>query len=505
MNHVDPKFKNVQLTGPYDSFRDYAAALEARGRLIRIKEMDQDKYELAGFTYKLIDKYGYYNAPAVLVERVKIDGQWVDGPVFSNPYGPWDAEAMGFGVEDLTTDCRDMYRAAREKIKSMMGPSGMISMVDPEPVQNDGAPCKEIIHTGDDIDLEQYAFIKSNPIDAGRYVNMGSLIVEDPVMGRNVGTYRCQIKSGKKIGVNPEAGQGAWNMFMAAKRRGEKSIKAALVVGADPIVWALSSSKAARPGQDELYLAGGYRQSPLQVVKCETSDILVPAHSEMVIEGEVDLTKWEEEGPFGEMYGYMGLKKDENFFMNITAITHRQNPWVLNSFTGVTRGFFTAPMDVAAYSNFRRSIFNLVDITTPTSATGFVIASITKRFAGDGIAAGMTISAALNIAKITVIVDDDVDILDMDQVMATIGARWQPDPASLIIKQARGMRLDPSARIREVSSKIVIDATRQWPDEGGPDVYPELNRTLLEKHDPDLMDRIEQNWPDYIQNWRRPE
>ncbi len=103
----------------------------------------------------------------------------------------------------------------------------------------------------------------------------------------------------------------------------------------------MSSSKTARSGQDELEIAGGFKGKPVEVVKCENSDILVPANVEMIIEGEIPLNDLEKEGPFGEMYGYMGLPHEEQFYMNIKTITHRVNPMIVNQFTGVTRGYIT--------------------------------------------------------------------------------------------------------------------------------------------------------------------
>jgi 3-polyprenyl-4-hydroxybenzoate decarboxylase len=90
--------KPIQLTGPFDSFRDYLTALEARGRLLRIAEMDQDRFEPAGFAYRMIEEHGFYKAPAFLIERVKINGRWMDGPVLGNAYPGWDSEALAFGV-----------------------------------------------------------------------------------------------------------------------------------------------------------------------------------------------------------------------------------------------------------------------------------------------------------------------------------------------------------------------------------------------------------------------
>ena len=164
-------------------------------------------------------------------------------------------------------------------------------------------------------------------------------------MGRNVGTYRMQIKGPKKIGISPEKNQDGWKSLMNTE--GDVA-QAVVVLGTDPIVFAMSSSKTARTEQDELEIAGGFKGKPIEVVKCENSDILVPANVEMIIEGEIPLNDFEPEGPFGEMYGYMGKPHEETFYMNIKTITHRLNPMVVNQFTGITRGFVTSPGEAAS-------------------------------------------------------------------------------------------------------------------------------------------------------------
>ena len=126
------------------------------------------------------------------------------------------------------------------------------------------------------------------------------------------------------------------------------------MLGTDPIVFAMSSSKTARSGQDELEIAGGFKGKPVEVVKCENSDIMVPANVEMIIEGEIPLDDFEEEGPFGEMYGYMGLPHESTFYMNIKTVTHRKSPIVVNQFTGVTRGFVTSPGEAASVKGFQK-------------------------------------------------------------------------------------------------------------------------------------------------------
>jgi UbiD family decarboxylase len=210
------------------------------------------------------------------------------------------------------------------------------------------------------------------------------------------------------------------------------------------------------------------------------------------------------EGPFGEMYGYMGAKKNANFWMNVTAITHRKNPWIVNQFTGLTRGFPTAPLEQVALHSLKRFVPNIKMLHTPVEATGLCFVSIRKQKAGEALEIGKRIAQIVGIAKVVVIVDDDIEVLDRTQMMHTLGSRWQPQPATVIIPESRGMPLDPSLTKRPMTSKIVIDATRQWPEEGGPQVYQALNRAELERLAPESFDRIEARWSKLVGKYRPP-
>ena len=496
----------INLLGPFDSLRTYMAALEAHGGVLRIPEINQDAYEATALMYRLVDKYGWTGAPAVIFDRIKIDGEWMNGPVIANQYGRWNTEAIALGIEQITDDQPAMYRAALEKVSKMADKNGQWRTIEPIEIDRDRAPCKEVRLSGDEIDLLEFPWLQSNPADAGRYINTGNVITYGPEHGRNSGTYRCQLKGPRKIGVNPEINQHGWTFLMDMKERGEPFARAAIVIGADPVTYAMSSSKTARLGQDELAIAGGFMGRPLEVVKCETSELLVPANVEMVIEGEIPFDM-EEEGPFGEMYGYIGQKKPENFYMNVTAVTHRENPWFINQFTGVTRGYLTSPMQATANLTFKKAIPNLVGIHVPVEITGFAFLSIDKQAPGEAFEAAEPLTKFLNIAKIIVVVDKDVDILNVEEVMHAVGARWQPHPATRIIEQSSAMRLDPSIRaehkseLKVVGSKIIIDATRQLPDEGGPADYPKLNRVRLLEEFPDVFDRIDHKLPEYLKNW----
>ncbi|MEC9064170.1 MAG: UbiD family decarboxylase, partial [Pseudomonadota bacterium] len=364
-------------TGPYDSLREYVEAIEEHGKLIRIDEIDQDAYELTGFMYKLLDKYGWLGAPAVIVERVKIDGEWMEGPILINQYGMGGHEALVVGVPLDEIDPEDHILNYKKSLEKMLN-EVPIEPKKTKEVKASDAPSKEVILKGDEIDILSFPFIQTNPADNGRFINTGNLITIDPDGGRNVGTYRMQIKGPRKIGISPERNQDGWKALMAHKEAGETHANVAVVLGTDPIVFAMSSSKTARSGQDELEIAGGFKGKSIEVVKCEDSDIMVPANVEMIIEGEIPLDDLEEEGPFGEMYGYMGLPHDATFYMNIKTVTHRKNPIVVNQFTGVTRGFVTSPGEAASVKGFQKFMPELRGFHIPIDHVGFLFISIEK-------------------------------------------------------------------------------------------------------------------------------
>ncbi len=493
--------EELKTTGPYDSLRDYIAALEARGRVLRVKEVDQDNYEGTALMFRLIDEYGADKAPAVLFEKIKIDGKWREGPMLANLFAGWDTSAMVYGVEKITDDQKEMYRALMEKMSEKVDEGGNWKRIKPVVVDKSKAPCKEVILTGDNIDITKFPWFKNNPADAGRYINTGANFIEDPQLGRNVGTYRCQVKGPKKIMFNPATGQHGWQFMMRARRRGEKVKQVAIALGTDPILYAMSSSKLADLGEDELNFAGGFRGKPVELVKCETIDLLVPANAEMIIEGEVPVDEVEDEGPYGEMFGYLGQGK-KTWHLNIKAITHRKNPIFYNNFTGMTKTTHMVPWQAGTFFKLKQVIPYLVDSYNPHEATGMKVLSINKRFPGQGMAAGQ-IAAASPTAKIIIVVDKDVDVMNITEVLHAVATRWQPHPATLIIPQGNTFMVDPSLPHRTITSKIIMDATRQLPLEGGPKSFPPLNRNLLKDNAPQSFEIVEKKWSEYLKDWEK--
>ncbi|MBT8421723.1 MAG: UbiD family decarboxylase, partial [Gammaproteobacteria bacterium] len=268
----------------------------------------------------------------------------------------------------------------------------------------------------------------------------------------------------------------------------------------DPITWMVSSSRIpSRLGKkdpiDELAVAGGLRGKAIEVVKTESGVFDVPAHSEIVIEGTVDIYNMEEEGPYHEMYGYMGIKKEKNYVMTVDTVTHRNDPWVMNSFTGVVTEYITAPQRAENIYRLQKQFPQVVDYDSPHDSQGIVYISIKKDEPGQAFKVAHNSAMFNPLARVTVVVDDDIDVLDSTAVRFAIGSRWQPATATKMFENRMAFPLDPASPDRKTSSKVIIDATRQWPEEGGPPFYQELNRTVFERAEPDAMARVMQRWP----------
>jgi 4-hydroxy-3-polyprenylbenzoate decarboxylase len=289
------------------------------------------------------------------------------------------------------------------------------------------------------------------------------------------------------------------------QRRGDKVAHVAIAIGADPLSFSTFVSKMGKPGEDEFEIAGGLRGKPVEVVKCESSDLVVPAQAEMIIEGEVPLDDMEQEGPYAEMFGFIGKAYEQRWYMNVKAITHRRNPWFVNSFTAVT---VDGPgMAWAAENRYKYAqlIPNLVDLHMASNNIGVCVLSIDKQMAGQGLLAGMNVAANHVVVKVTIVVDKDVDVCNREEVMRSLGSRWQPRTASTIVNYSTnpGAWMDPSAPVQGVSSQIIIDATRQFPGEGGPKHGEPISRAVLEEKAGDAFKLVNQNWQKYLAGWQR--
>ena len=436
--------------------------------------------------------------------NVRANGRVYPGPLVANLQGHMDTEGLLFGSAIDPDEPNQTYRNATDKMLALLEQTGgQWPQIDPVKVDPAKAPCKQNVLTGDAIDVTRFQFIRGNPGDGGPYINTASVYTRDPDMGVNLGTYRCQVKGPRKVMINFERGQTGIKMLNAAKKRGDKTFPVTLVVGQDPLTFMVSSSRIPsrlrnKKPLDELAVAGGFRGKAIEVVPTESGLFDVPTHSEIVIEGTVDMYNLEEEGPYHEMYGYMGIKKEQNFVMTVDTVTHRDNPWVLNSFTGVVQEYVSAAQRADNIYRLRKSHPQVVDYGSPHDSQGLVYISIKKDAPGQAFKIAKPIAMFNPLARVTIVVDDDIDVLDSAAVRFALGSRWHPATASEIIEDRMAFPLDPASPDRKTTSKIIIDATRQWPEEGGPPFYQELNRTVFEEAEPDALERVLAKWPEQL-------
>jgi UbiD family decarboxylase len=484
--------------GPYKSFRDYLSALEHFNYIEHVDMIDQDAYEATALVYKIMDNRKVYEAPALFFDQIQSKGKQFKHSLVGNLYGKWDFESIALGIMPVKGSPQQSYKNALEKLDNHISHNDKWEAIEPIEIKASKAPCKEIKILGDDINLHNFPFIQTNPADGGCYINMGNVILKDKDLGRNIGTYRCQIKNSKKISLNPQVNQDGWRFLMNMKERGEKTADVAIVLGTDPITFSLSGSKVAQYGEDELGIAGGIIGEAIEVVKCENNDILVPANVEMVIEGTIPLDKMEEEGPFGEMYGYIGEKKEENFYMDVLAITHREKPIFSNQFTGITRGCLTAPIEAALNRKYKKQFESFMGLHYPLEIPGFCFVNLESSSFDESMSIGTEISKSLKIAKITVLLDSEVDIHNLHEVLHAIGSRWQPFSSSEIIEKANALSGDPSSTERGKGSRIVINAMKNSIQIQTNLEFAKTNRECLEAEFPDVFDQINTKFKDLI-------
>lgn len=495
---------------PFISMRDYVAALDAWGLVMRVPRVDQDAYEATALMYRARDQHGMRGAPAFRFDKVKIGGEWLAGPLLVNESGHSYGECLAFGLEPADAQAvyarpLDSYRKARAHVEALLVENGgEYPEVAPVEVEPAAAPCKEVRLTGAAIDLTRFAFIQGNPGDAGRYINTGVVFTEHPKYGVNIGTYRCHLRGPREIALNSEPGQTGYRHLMAARRRGEKVARVSIALTPDPYVWMVSGSKMALARgrrSDEMSIAGGLAGQPIATVRSETNGFQVPAHAEMIIEGEVPLDDLRPEGPYAEMVGYQGKVKDEVFWMRVTAVTHRRKPWLMNNFTGVQAGSLMAAGHARSFLRLKQDIPLVTDWFPDTRAVGLTYVSIRKDAPGQGLEVAKAVAERDFFSKVVVVVDADLDVTDPRAMLAALGARWQPAGHTHVFEQMPGLPLDPSAPRIGKTSKIAIDATRPYPGEGGPGRFPAQNAALFAAGAPDALANVDRKWGERLRDW----
>lgn len=357
-------------------------------------------------------------------------------------------------------------------------------------------PVKEVLIKGDEVNLMKLPIITHCEKDAGPYITAGVMVLKDPDTGvYDTGIFRLQLKDRSKLGVC--FGEYSRAMHIIRKNEARNRItEVAVFIGHHPACILASQTKVPF-GINELSIMGGLLREPLEIVKCETVDIEVPAYAEIVLEGVIPPNVREPEAPFGEYTWYYGPQRNSHI-LKVKAVTHRADPIYLDVFNAHPDHNMVAVLarESVVYKRIKMVIPTLKAVCLPMSGmcrhTAYI--SIKKEFDGQGKIAALAALASDPFLKMVVIVDDDVDVHNEMEVWWAVTTRTQPDRAIFMVPDSYVCELDPSAysiknraEKDSLNTKWAIDATKPigLPFEECADVPKEfLNKVRLEEYLP---------------------
>jgi 4-hydroxy-3-polyprenylbenzoate decarboxylase len=539
----------------YNDLREWVAALEQAGELKRIRTEVDPILEIAEITDRVskgaAKTYCRPGGPALLFENVKGSN---GVPLLINQFGSERRMQMALnvdGLDEIAERIREVLNMKSpegflEKLKMLPKLADMGKFF-PKTVTT--GPCKEVVKKKD-FSLLDFPVLQCWPQDAGRFITLPCVITRDPKTGkRNVGMYRMQVydattagmhwqrqkvaaehyrdllrmaaaqsssaanKDGAHPGFQTRAGIARVGVEapQAAARRSGVSIMArsgggsmlaegdrpsgtmevAVAIGTEPAL-TFSAIVPAPPEVEEFIVAGFLRQKPVELVKCETVDLEVPATAEIVLEGYVKLDELRTEGPFGDHTGFYSLE-DQYPVFHLTCVTHRKNPIYATTIVG------KPPMEDAWMGKAVERIFlplmkltlpEIVDVNLPVEGIfhNLMIVSIRKSYPGHArkVMNGIWSLGQAMFTKCVVVVDEDVNVQDTGEVVLKVFNNIDPE-RDIQFTLGPVDSLDHASRLPNFGSKMGVDATRKWPAEGFARPWPD--EILMDENTKDLVDR----------------
>ena len=460
----------------FKDIRQFIEFLDERGDLKRITAMVDSDLEITEITDRTIKSGG----PALLFENVAGS----ETPVAINLMGTHQRTAWALGVEnidDLTSRVRKLLGLAQGPPSGLMGKvralGDLVSVARTQPKIVRRAPCQDVVVTGEDVDLNILPALKCWPDDAGRYITLPLVVSRDPESGRrNVGIYRMQIFDRNTTGMHWQTHKGGAHHYRVGESQRLQKLEVAVALGGDPAaIW--SGSMPLPPDMDEFAIAGLIREEPVELVKCKTVDLEVPAHAEYVLEGYVTPGELRPEGPFGDHTGYYSPAEDYPVF-HVTTITHRKNPIYPTTMVGrpPTEDFFMGKAaERIMLPILQMALPEIVDMNMPAEGAfhNLLIVSMRKEYPGHAqkVMHALWGMGLLMLTKTIIVVDHDVNVQDPSEVAWRVTNNINP---ATDISFAEGPidDLDHATPIPKFGSKMGIDATakgitdgrsREWP------------------------------------------
>ena len=533
----------------FNDLREWISVLDNAGELKRIKEPVSPRLEITEITDRASKSgsssrtvkgaQGYApGGPALLFENI------IGHPghkVFINQFGSERRMGMALGVERL-----EQIAERIQGIMNMKAPEGLLDKLKmlpqvaeltrsfPKTVSAKDAPCKQVIQR-ENFNLLDFPVLTCWPHDGGPFITLPCVHTRDPKSGkRNIGMYRMQVYDGQTTGMhwqrqkvaaehyreslraaaaaNADADPKAARVAAMAESSGGayavsdeavgglpqvrfgnlkgSRMEVAVSIGSDPAT-TFSAIVPAPPDIEEFLIAGFLRGRPVEIVKCETVELEVPANAEIVLEGYVELGEMRTEGPFGDHTGFYTMQ-DEYPVFHLTCITHRKDPIYAATIVG------KPPMEDAWMGKAVERIFlpmmkmtipEIVDINLPAEGVfhNLMLVSIRKSYPGQArkvMSAIWSLGQAM-FTKCIVVVDEDCDVQDIGEVTLRVTNNIDPE-RDIQFTMGPIDSLDHASRLPNYGSKMGIDATRKWKAEGFERPWPamlEMDKATKEKID----------------------
>jgi 4-hydroxy-3-polyprenylbenzoate decarboxylase len=512
---------------PFDDLRQWIAALDRAGELKRIKTEADPILEIPEITDRVSkgrDAKGNPGGPALLFQNLK---GYPGSQLLINQFGSDRRMKMSVGVESY-----DEIAARIRMFMDVKSPQGFLDKLKMLPLLTEAGkffprtvstgPCKEVIKR-DKFSLLDFPILQCWPKDGGRFITLPCVTTRDPRSGkRNVGMYRMQVYDARTTGMHWQrqknaaehqrermraaaCGEAEDHVGTAAPGRPARAefaraavdimarssggsvlaegdrpsgkMEVAVAIGTDPVV-TFCSIVPAPPEIEEYLVAGFLRGSPVELVKCETVDLEVPATSEIVLEGYINLEELRSEGPFGDHTGFYSLEDLYPVF-HVTCITHRKDPIYAATIVGKPPqedAYMGKAVERIFLPMMKLTIPELVDINMPIEGVfhNLMIVSIKKSYPGQArkvMNAFWSLGQAM-FTKCIVVVDEDVDVQDLADVTLKVLNHIDPE-RDIQFTLGPVDSLDHASRLPDFGSKMGIDATRKWASEGFTRPWPD--------------------------------
>jgi 4-hydroxy-3-polyprenylbenzoate decarboxylase len=511
---------------PFDDIRQWIAALDRAGELKRIQTEVDPILEIAEITDRVSkSKIGKPGGPALLFQNIK---NHPNSQVLINQFGSEARMKLALGVNSF-----DEFAERIRVFMDLKSPQGFLDKLKMLPLLTEvgkffpktvaTGPCKEVIKR-DNFSLLDFPILQCWPQDAGRFITLPCVVTRDPKSGkRNVGMYRLQVYDATTTGAHwqrqkvaaehyrqrmrdastpTEAGAPSSSRsvrqgedfelrsnrnsvdLMARTSGGQVlsgnpagKMEVAVAIGTDPAV-TFSAIVPAPPDVEEYLIAGFLRAAPVELVKCETVDLEVPATSEIVLEGYVNLDELRTEGPFGDHTGFYSLE-DLYPVLHVQCISHRKDPIYSTTIVGkppMEDAYMGKAVERVFLPLMRLTIPELIDINLPIEGVfhNLMIVSIRKSYPGQArkvMNAIWSLGQAM-FTKVIIVVDEDVDVQNIPDVTLKVLNHIDPE-RDIQFTLGPVDSLDHASRLANYGSKMGIDATRKWPTEGFTRPWPD--------------------------------